>query len=105
MITNLIKKATRSIRNTYGTIKRGWEHGATYETLPPEIIRAATSVKFVKEALIKFSMEEYDRNPYYNLVIENLTNHTVGPAPAIIANSDRVEDLSLIHISEPTRPY
>ena len=66
-----------------------WGRKYNYDTLPPEKVRAAaTQLPFVRTAMIQFSKDEYDRNPYYASVINNLGSHTIGPAPNIIGVSD-----------------
>ncbi len=71
-----------------------WPTAYSYDTLPPEDVRrAATLFPSVNKSLIDFSICEYNVNPYYQLVINNLTNHTVGSSPTIIGISSRVSDV------------
>lgn len=80
MIRQLIKNSIALMR---------WGSKYAYDELPPEIVReVALKVPIVRENLIKFSIDEYDRNPYYKSVIDNLGSHTLGPCPSIIAMSD-----------------
>lgn len=70
-----------------------WPTQYSYDTLPPEMVRRAASLfPHVNKTLIDFSIREYDVNPYYQLVINNLMNHTVGDSPSIIGISDKVDD-------------
>ena len=82
----------RMIKNAIQSAADRWGISYQYDQLPPEKIRLAATLPVVRDALVKFSLEEYDRNPYYQLVIENLTNHTVGPSPSIIAIAQNVKD-------------
>lgn len=79
-----------------------WGPKYSYDTLPPEKVRAAaTMLPFVRSAMTQFSLDEYDRNPYYASVINNLASHTIGPYPSIIglakntSFNDSVEDAHL----------
>jgi hypothetical protein len=66
-----------------------WGRKYSYDTLPPEKVRAAaTQLPFIRTAMIQFSKDEFDRNPYYASVINNLASHTIGPCPSIIGVSD-----------------
>lgn len=76
-----------------------WGPKYSYDTLPPEKIRAAAAtLPVVRHAMIQFSKDEFDRNPYYKSVINNLSAHTIGPCPSIIGlarntdYNDMVED-------------
>jgi len=69
-----------------------WGGRDNFDRLPPEAVRAAMSLPFAKERLVEFSINEYNCNPYYALVINNLGDHTIGPSPGIIATSSRVDD-------------
>jgi len=69
-----------------------WGRQYSYDTLPPEKVRLAAQVlPWVRQQLIKFSRDEYDRNPYYQSVIKKLASHTIGPYPSIIGLSNRPE--------------
>ena len=78
-----------------------WPKDYQYDTLPPEEMRAAMEHPFLRHCMVKFSRDEYKRNPYYKSVINKLTNHVIGPTPAIIGLSEneeannRMEDLYL----------
>jgi len=83
-------------------LNRRWGNQYAYDTLPPEKIRAAAvNLPFVRDTMIQFSKDEYERNPYYSSVINNLSLHTIGPYPSIIGMSnvtkhnDAVEDAYL----------
>ena len=88
----MLNKLKRLLRNSVDSAACKWGSSYGYDTLPPEKLRLATTIPIIREALIKFSIEEYDRNPYYQLVVENLTNHTVGPSPSIIGIGEKVRD-------------
>jgi len=82
---NLLRKVKNALNNL-------WPVEYSHDQLPPQTIRAATTVPYVKHTLQKFSSQEYDRNPHYQLVVENIVNHTVGPHTKVIGISQRVED-------------
>jgi hypothetical protein len=71
---------------------RLWGKEYSHDVLPPEKVRAlATSLPIVRHAMIQFSRDEFDRNPYYASVINNLASHTIGPYPSIIGLSKYTE--------------
>lgn len=84
------------IKNAYRYARDIWAPQYRYDTLPPERIRAALMQPFVRQAIIKFSRQEYERNPYYANVINNLEAHTIGPTPTIIGMSDKDEFNNLV---------
>jgi len=84
MITKVLNSISRALTR--------WGRDYSYDNLPPETLRALATIPFVQGALVDFSIQEYDRNPHYQLVIENLANHTIGPHTKVIGISDRVED-------------
>ena len=79
-----------------------WGPKYSYDTLPPEKVRAAaTKLPFVKAAMTQFSLDEYERNPYYASVINNLSSHTIGPYPSIIGlakNTEFNDDVEDAHL-------
>ena len=84
---------TQRVRNACSAAASAmWGHDYGYDRLPPEEVRAAAVIPMVMENLVAFSNAEYDRNPYYKQVIDSIANHTIGPAPSIIANSKMVDD-------------
>lgn len=85
-------KASSWMNQFLSTLASIWGKEYSYNTLPPEKLRVAAKVPLVREHMIRFSCDEYDRNPYYSLVIENLANHTLGSHPQIIGMSDKVPD-------------
>jgi hypothetical protein len=85
---SLIKR----FKNSCASLAARWGSEYSYDVLPPESVRAASVLPHVLENLVAFSNNEYERNPYYKQVIDNLANHTVGPAPSIIATSKSVSD-------------
>ena len=87
-----LHRLRRTLTKIKNAIYNPWPTEYSYDTLPPETIRAAAAVPHIKHTLQKFSSEEYDRNPHYQLVIENIVNHTIGPHTKIIGISDKVED-------------
>lgn len=91
-IVNRIKHVWNSLRH----------YDTAYDILPPEKVRALVSrVPFVRQSMIQFSIDEFERNPYYASVINNLASHTVGPYPSVIGlgknitQNDSVEDSHL----------
>lgn len=93
VVITKLNQVIQSINNSLSTARNKWGRNYSYDTLPPEKVLAASAVSpIVTQTLVRFSCEEYDRNPHYQLVIENLTNHTLGPHPKIIAIGDKVED-------------
>lgn len=86
-----MKKIARILNSILPASLR-WGYKYNYDTLPPEKIRAAATLPYVKEHLTSFSLQEYDRNPYYQIVIENLANHTIGTATSILGVSQKVQE-------------
>ena len=52
--------------------------------------------------ILKFDISQSDKIEEF---IENATNELGGSLDGIVNNAGITQDLSLIHISEPTRPY
>src|SRR5690554_3537576 len=70
-----------------------------YNQLHPEQVRdALVKNPWARKQIIKFSLDEYEINPYYASVINNLGLHTLGASPNLIRISknkqfnDAVED-------------
>jgi hypothetical protein len=82
-----VNKFVKSIKNYL--YARQWGPEFSYDLLPPEKIRAIATINpLIRTELVRFSRSEYDRNPYYQSVINKLASHTIGPFPSIIALSD-----------------
>lgn len=87
---NVLKRFVGSIKNYL--YARQWGPDFSYDLLPPEKIRAiATLNPLIRTELVKFSRTEFDRNPYYQSVINKLASHTIGPFPSIIGLSPEIE--------------
>lgn len=89
---NTLQRIKQTVISVANAIRNPWPVEYSYDTLPPETIRAAASIPQVKHSLQQFSIEEYDRNPHYQLVIENIVSHTLGPHTKVIGISNKVED-------------
>ena len=83
-------------RRTKTLIQNSWEqlvqNRTRYDTLPPEIINKAVQLPHIREAMVQFSLEEYERNPHYQHVVDTATTHTIGPHPSIICDSKKLEE-------------
>jgi len=85
-----IKSIVRKVSNYLYASQWGQEF--SYDLLPPEKIRAIATINpLIRTELVKFSRSEYDRNPYYQSVINKLASHTIGPYPSIIGLSPEIE--------------
>lgn len=74
----------------------------SYDTLPPEEWRAAKKViqdnPLLRKRFIQFSLEEYDRNVYYNSVINTLSNQVIGPCQSILGLSEKENLNSIVEV-------
>lgn len=55
------------------------------DVMTHEKVLQALKNPFVREKMIEFSRDEFERNPYYANVINTLANHVITPTPGIIA--------------------
>lgn len=69
-----------------------WATKYAYDLLPPQRVREALSLEFVREDMGAFSKNEYEQNPYYASVINKQADQTIGPCPTIIASGDNPDD-------------
>ena len=79
--------------------KSGWPRQYSYDVLPPREMRAAMTLPWVRETMIRFSKDEYERNPYYASVINKVAEQVIGPCPTMIGIGERAEDNDLIEDS------
>lgn len=77
-----IKNAVVAISSRY------WPVQYSRELLPPREMRAALDLPWVRETMIRFSRDEYERNPYYASVVNKQAEQTIGPCPTMIASSE-----------------
>lgn len=76
-----------------------WPKGYRQDVLPPRELRAAMELPWVRMQMIRFSRDEYERNPYYSSVVNKQSEQTIGPCPTMIANSDETDANDLIEDS------
>lgn len=82
---NWIKNALRHLLGTNNATP-------SYDTLTREDVDAAMMVPKARTKLIEFSIQEYDRNPYYKSVITKFAGHIIGPVPTILAMTDNEDE-------------
>lgn len=80
-------------------VSRIWPREYRYDVLPPREMRAAMELPWVRSTMIQFSLDEYERNPYYASVINKQAEQTIGPCPTMIAHSEDSEANDLIEDS------
>lgn len=76
-----------------------WPKGYRQDVLPPREMRAAMDLPWVRGQMIRFSRDEYERNPYYASVVNKQSEQTIGPCPTMIATSEESEANDLMEDS------
>lgn len=79
-------------------LKRLLHSSPSYDILPPERIKVIQDNPLLRKQFIKFSLEEYDRNVYYNSVINTLSNQVIGPCQSILGLSDKENHNSIVEV-------
>ena len=71
----------------------------SYDTISRETVDAAMMVPRARTKLIEFSIQEYERNPYYKSVITKFADHIIGPVPTILGMTDNEDENNIIEDS------
>ena len=85
-----------SIKNA---VANKWPREYSHDILPPQEMRQAMTLPWVRATMVKFSRDESKRNPYYASVLNKLAEQVLGPCPTIIAIGETAQDNDLIEDS------